>query len=342
MEFVYGFILGIFVTAVIFLLVYKLLSKAQADKFELLVNKSLDHSTAHAQQNLSLTLSPLKEKLDDYQKSVEEIHKKDIEQSAVLRTELKHMMDLGSKMQGETSSLTSALKGDVKAQGDWGEFILERSLEISGMEKGREFVLQGEGLGLKDEDGNAFRPDAIIYLPNDSHIVIDSKVSLKSLNDQNIKDLKKSITSHIDGLSKKAYQKLDGLNTPDFVIMFMPLESIMPILFKEFPEILEYAAKKNIMLATPIGILPILKTISSLWRMEKQNKNSVEIARKAGLLYDKFVLLHEDHIRTEDLINKLQDSHRSTLNKLVEGKGNLHGRVEELKELGAKNSKQLS
>jgi len=341
LEFIYGFIVGIVAAGIIFLLVYKLLSKAQADKFEVLVNRSLDQTTSHTQQNLSMTLSPLKEKLDEYQKSVEEIHKKDIAQSAVLQTELKHMMDLGNRMQVETSSLTSALKGDVKAQGDWGEFILERSLEISGMERGREFVLQGEGMGLKDEDGNSFRPDAIIYLPNKSHIIVDSKVSLKSLEEGNSKELKKSLVAHIDGLSKKGYQKLEGLNSPDFVVMFIPLEAIMPVIFRDFPEILEYATKKNIILATPISILPILKTIVSLWRIDNQSENAEEIARKAGLLYDKFAGFFDDLQKTKDLIRKLSDSHDASLNKLGEGKGNLLGRVEELRTLGAKTSKEI-
>ena len=329
--FVYGILVGIILTSIVFLFIYKILTKS----FEARVQDS-------ARAGLGETLLPFKEKIDDYNKSIIEFKEKNIEQSATLQNELKHVMELARRMELETQDLTHALKGDVKAQGNWGEFILERSLEISGMERGREFVLQGEGLGLKDSDGNSFRPDAIIHLPNKSHIVIDSKVSLKSLQEDNIKELKKSLTAHIDGLSKKGYQKLEGLNSPDFVIMFIPLEAVMPVIFKEFPEILEHAAKKNIVLATPISLLPILKTIVSLWRIDKQGENAAEIARKAGLLYDKFAGLYDDLQKTRDIIKRLGESHDASLNKLGEGKGNLLGKVEELRTLGAKTSKDIN
>ena len=328
--FVYGILVGIVLTSIVFIFVYRILSKS----FGIQVKES-------TQSGLDQTLLPFKEKIDDYNKSLTDFKEKNIEQNAVLRTELKHMMELSSRMEFETKGLTNALKGDVKAQGDWGEFILERSLEISGMEKGREFILQGEGMGLQDNDGNSFRPDAIIHLPNKSHIVVDSKVSLKSLHEENIKELKKSLTAHIDGLSKKGYQKLEGLNTPDFVLMFIPVEAVMPIIFKEFPEIFEYAAKKNIVLATPISLLPILKTIMSLWRIDKQGENADEIARKAGLLYDKFSGLYEDLQKTKDIIKRLSDSHDASLSKLGDGRGNLLGKVEELRTLGAKTSKVI-
>jgi DNA recombination protein RmuC len=331
MMFVYGILVGIVLTSIVFIIVYKTLSKSFGNQVLISTQSGLDQ-----------TLSPFKEKIDDYNKSLIEFKEKNIEQHAILNNELKHVMEQAQRMELETKDLTHALKGDAKAQGDWGEIILSRSMEISGLEEGREYVLQGTGLGLKDEDGNQFRPDLIINLPNNGHIVVDSKVSLKSLHEENIKDLKKSLTNHIDGLSKKAYQKLDGLNSPDFVIMFIPLEAIMPIMFKEFPEILDYAAKKNITLATPISILPILKTISSLWRVEKQNSNGVEIAKKAGLLYDKFVVLYEGMQSTNELIRKLSDSHESSMNRISEGKGDVLTRVEELREMGAKTSKQLT
>lgn len=330
MLFVYGFLLGILVTAIIFIVIYKYLASS--------LQLKLSETT---QSTVSVTLNPLKERIEEYQKSLTLNREKDIEQNAVLRTELKNMVSMSQKLELETRDLTNALKGDVKAQGNWGEIILSRTLEISGLEKGREFTLQGEGLGLKDEEGNSFRPDAIINLPDENHIIIDSKVSLKSLSEENSKDLKRSLTNHIDGLSAKSYQKLDGINSVDFVIMFIPLEGIMPILFREFPEILDYAARKNITIATPISLLPILKTISSLWRVEKQNKNGVEIAKKAGLLYDKFVLLYEGMQSTNDLIKKLSDSHNESLKRVSEGRGNLILKVEELRQMGAKTSKTL-
>jgi len=328
--FVYGILVGIALTSIVFIFVYRILSKS----FGIQVKES-------TQSGLDQTLLPFKEKIDDYNKSLIDFKEKNIEQNATLQNELKHMMDMAKKMEFETRDLTHALKGDVKAQGDWGEVILSRSMEISGLEEGREYVLQGKGLGLKDEDGNRFQPDLIVNLPSNGHIIVDSKVSLKSLQEESFKDLKKSLISHIDGLSKKAYQKLDGLNSPDFVIMFIPLEAIMPVMFREFPEILEYAAKKNITLATPISLLPILKTISSLWRVEKQNTNGVEIAKKAGLLYDKFVVLYEGMQSTNDLIKRLSDSHEDSLKRLHDGKGDVISKVEELRQMGAKTSKVI-
>jgi len=330
MMFVYGILVGIALTSIVFIFVYRILSKS----FGIQVKES-------TQSGLDQTLLPFKEKIDDYNKSLIDFKEKNIEQNATLQNELKHMMDMAKKMEFETRDLTHALKGDVKAQGDWGEVILSRSMEISGLEEGREYVLQGKGLGLKDEDGNRFQPDLIVNLPSNGHIIVDSKVSLKSLQEESFKDLKKSLISHIDGLSKKAYQKLDGLNSPDFVIMFIPLEAIMPVMFREFPEILEYAAKKNITLATPISLLPILKTISSLWRVEKQNTNGVEIAKKAGLLYDKFVVLYEGMQSTNDLIKRLSDSHEDSLKRLHDGKGDVISKVEELRQMGAKTSKVI-
>ncbi len=331
MMFAYGILVGIALTGIVFVFIYKALSKS----FEYRVKES-------TQVGLDQTLNPFKEKIDDYNKSLIDFKEKNIEQNAILQNELKHMMSMAQKMELETRNLTLALKGDAKAQGDWGEVILSRTMEISGLEEGREYTLQGKNLGLKDDDGNSFRPDLILNIPNNGHIIVDSKVSLKSLQDDCVKDLKRSLTNHIDGLSKKAYQKLNGVNSPDFVIMFIPIESIMPIMFREFPDILDYAVKKNITIATPISLLPILKTISSLWRVEKQNSNGVEIAKKAGLLYDKFVVLYEGMQSTNDLIRKLSDSHEASLNRLSDGKGDVLSKVEELKEMGAKTSKHLT
>ena len=164
---------------------------------------------------------------------------------------------------------------------------------------------------------------------------------MKSLYQKDFKELKRSLTKHIDDLSNKAYQKLEGLNSPDYVIMFLPVESIMPILFEEFPEILDYAANKNITIATPISLMPILKTVSSLWRVDSQDKNGVEIAKKAGLLYDKFSALYESLKKTSDYIDRLQTTHTDSLKKLSEGRGNLLSKVQELKEMGAKTTKSI-
>jgi DNA recombination protein RmuC len=293
------------------------------------------------QTSLDNSLSPFKDEINEYKRSLDLTREKNIENTASLKNQIQNMMLLSQTMKDETRDLTHALKGDVKSQGNWGEIILERSIEISGLQKGREYTLQGEGLGLKGDDGNHYMPDAIIHLPNSLHIIIDSKVSLKSLYQEDHKELKRSLTKHIDDLSSKAYQKLKGLSSPDYVIMFLPLESIMPILFTEFPEILDYASKKNITLATPISLLPILKTVGSLWRVDSQDKNGVEIARKAGLLYDKFVSLYEGLKETDEAIGRLQKTHKDSLKRLSEGKGDLISRVDELKQMGAKTTKSI-
>jgi DNA recombination protein RmuC len=324
--FFYGLIAGIGITLIVFWFVQKMIAKS----YDLRAKEGLDQ-----------TIAPFRERIDEYHRSLLEFKDKSIEQSAVLQTELKHVMQMAQKMESETRDLTQALKGDVKAQGDWGEFILERSLEIAGLVNGREYVLQGAGMNLRDTQGNLFKPDAVIHLPGNAHIIVDSKVSLKGLQEQDLKEIKRSLTAHIDQLSAKAYQKLEGISGPDFVMMFIPLESIMPLIFREFPEILEHAAKKNIVLTTPISILPILKTIVSLWRLDNQNKNADEIAKRAGLLYDKFVGFYQDMQKTQELFKKASDSHNEALKKLSEGQGNIIGKVEELRTLGAKTSKEL-
>ncbi len=327
MIFVYGFLAGSALTFIIGFIVFKTLKLG------------LHNST---KSTLNETLNPFKEEILDYKKSLDMNREKNIENTATLRAEINSMMLMSKKMEKETSDLTNALKGDVKSQGNWGELILERSIEISGLTLGREYSLQGKGMSLKSDEGDLYKPDAIIHLPDNFHIIIDSKVSLKSLYQEDYKELKKSLTKHIDQLSLKAYQKLPDLNSPDYVIMFIPLESIMPILFTEFPDILDYAARKNITLATPITLMPILKTVSSLWRVDNQNKNGVEIAKKAGQLYDKFVSLYEGLVETSSAIDKLQKSHQESLKRLNDGRGNLIGKVEELKEMGAKSSKSLN
>ena len=326
MEFIYGFLLGTASSLVIGFIIFKLLKGG----IEKTTSSSVEKS-----------LTPFQNEISEYKKSLDLTREKNIENTTALRTELHNMMLLSQKMEKETQSLTLALKGDSKTQGDWGEIILTRSLELAGLKEGREFNLQGNGLQLKDDEGNLFKPDAIINLPNDLHIIIDSKVSLKSLVNEDHKELKKSLQRHIDDLSSKAYQKIEKLNSPDYVIMFLPLESILPIIYSEFPELLDYAAKKNITLSTPITLLPILKTVGSLWRVDDQNKNGDEIARKAGLLYDKFVSLYDGLKQTSDYINKIQDSHNASLKRLSEGRGDLISKVEELKEMGAKATKSI-
>jgi len=325
--FIYGFLAGSIITFIIGFVVFKTLKMG------------LYTST---KSTLNETLNPFKDEILDYKKSLDLTREKNIENTATLRAEINSMMLMSKRMEKETSDLTNALKGDVKSQGNWGELILERSIEISGLTLGREFSLQGKGMNLKSDEGDLYKPDAIIHLPDNFHIIIDSKVSLKSLYQEDYKELKRSLTKHIDELSNKAYQKLPDLNSPDYVIMFIPLESIMPIMFTEFPDIIDYAARKNITLATPITLMPILKTVSSLWRVDNQNKNGVEIAKKAGQLYDKFVSLYEGLVDTNTAIDKLQKSHQESLKRLNDGRGNIIGKVEELKELGAKSSKSIN
>lgn len=325
-------------------------------KFENLATRIFDEkSSKFSDQNLkglAVLLEPFKERLKDFEKKVEETYANERVERGTLRGELNKMMELNSKMSNEAQNLTRALKGDNKVMGNWGEMILENILEKSGLRRDEEYTLQGSEMGLKNDSGKDIRPDVIVHLPDSKHIIVDSKVSLKDYelylnlehNDQRDQAAKAHVDSlrrHIDGLSEKKYYSSEKLISPDFVILFMPLEPAFALAFKYKPDLLQYAWDRNIALVSPTTLLTTLRTVASIWKQDRQEKNALEIAKRGGALYEKFAGLVSD---MEDLGKKLettQKSHQQLMSKLSEGPGNLIRQVEMLKELGAKTEKKI-
>jgi DNA recombination protein RmuC len=299
-------------------------------------------------RGMELMLNPFKEKMTEFQRKVEEMHLTDTKDRLKLHSEIERIVMTGQKMSLETENLTRALKGDVKLQGNWGELILEKVLEASGLREGEEFTLQGKDLKLKDEDGKHQMPDVIINLPEGKHLIIDAKVSLvayeRYVNDGSEEDLSSfldSLYQHIKGLSKKSYHQLDKLVTPDYVMMFVPIEGAFTLSMQKDKELFNYAWERSIVFVSPSTLLATLRTVSSLWKQERQNKNAIEIARQAGALYDKFAGVAEDLDQMQSQIRKVGDSFDNLKGKMLTGKGSLASRMENLKDLGAKSSKTL-
>ncbi len=331
----------------------KTLQEKFTKEFENLANKIFEEKsykfTQQNKENLNEILNPLSQKIREFEQKVEDKHIKDTEARAGLVQQIKSLHELNQQMSKEANNLTKALRGDQKTQGNWGEFILESVLEKSGLVKDREYKVQET---LKSEDGSLMRPDVIVYLPDEKNIIIDSKVSLTnyeyyvSSDEENQQQARltnhiKSIRSHLKGLSQKKYQNLYGLNSPDFVLMFIPIEPAFALAVQHDPTLFQDAFELNIVIVSPSTLLATLRTIASIWRQENQNKNAIEIARQSGALYDKFVGFVEDLINIGKRIDSTKDSYQEAMKKLYEGSGNLVRRTEKLKELGAKASKTL-
>lgn len=322
-------------------------------EFENLANKILEEKsgkfTEQNKINLDAILKPLQEKIKDFEKRVEETHKKDIEDRASIQERIKNLIESSNKISEEANNLTKALKGESKTQGNWGELILENILEKSGLVKDREYFVQQS---FKTETGNRFQPDVIVKYPGDRSVVIDSKVSLvayerfvsakdESEKEKALNEHLLSVKNHIRGLGEKSYQDLYQLKTLDFVMMFMPVEPAYLLAIQHDPELWNFAYEKRILLISPTNLIAALKMIASIWRQEYQSQNVMEIAQQSGALYDKFVGLVDD---LQDIGNKLESTrkaHESAMNKLSTGKGNLLGRVENIKKLGAQTKKEL-
>lgn len=322
-------------------------------EFENLANKIFEEKgkafTETNKYNLSQILDPLKEKIKDFEKKVEESNKENIDRHASLRQQLQMLKDMNQEITKEAKNLTDALKGQSKTQGNWGEFILESILEKSGLVKGREYLVQES---LTTESGKRYQPDVIIKLPENKSIVIDSKVSLnayeKFISSDNEKDQQLalrdhniSIRSHIKNLASKNYQNLYQLESLDFVLMFMPIEPAFALAVQQDPQIFNDAFEQNIVIVSPSTLLATLRTIASIWRQENQNKNAFEIARQSGELLDKFTAFVEDLISVGKGLDSTKDNYIKAMNKLVGGRGNLVSRTEKIKELGAKATKSL-
>ena len=322
-------------------------------EFENLANKILEEKTnkftEQNKENLKNILSPLQEKIQLFEKKIEDTHKESIDYHAALRQQILGLREMNAQMSKETLNLTKALKGDSKMQGNWGELILERVLEKSGLEKGREYEVQQSFI---TDEGNRVFPDVVINLPDGKKMIVDSKVTLTAYeryineedDDAKVQHLKEHVMAlkrHVDQLSAKNYHDLYQIESPDFVLLFIPIESAFALALNEDTSLYNKAFEKNIVIVTPSTLLATLRTIDSMWANQKQQENAMEIARQAGGLYDKFQGFVDDLIKVGNKIKDSKTEYDNAMNKLVEGSGNLVTRVENLKKMGAKAKKSL-
>jgi len=322
-------------------------------EFENLANKILEEKTVkfteQNKENLKNILSPLQDRIQLFEKKVEDTHKESIDYHAALRQQILGLREMNEQMSKETINLTKALKGDSKMQGNWGELVLERVLEKSGLEKDREYFVQQS---FVTEDGNRVFPDVIINLPDGKKMIIDSKVTLTAyeryineedsdVKNQYLKEHIVSINRHVEQLGNKNYHDLYHMESPDFVLLFIPIESAFAIALNEDTTLYNKAFEKNIVIVTPSTLLATLRTIDSMWTNQKQQENAIEIARQAGALYDKFEGFVSDLIKIGKKMDEAKIEYGNAMNKLVDGKGNLVNSVEKLKKMGAKAKKAL-
>ncbi len=305
--------------------------------------------TQHNQKNIGEILNPLKEKIKEFEDKVQHAYDQEGRDKASLRTEITHLLELNRKLSEDAENLTKALKGDVKKQGNWGEMILERVLERSGLVKGENYLREYTAINRR---GETIRPDVVIKLPDHKHIIVDAKVSLVayeayvSHDEPAVKE--KFLRQHIEALrnqirilGEKDYQGSAMFDTPDFVLLFLPMESAFSIALQNDPELFAFAWDRKIVIVSPTTLLATLMTISAMWKQEKQTQNALEIARQGGALYDKFVAFIGDLDKMGLQMNQLQGSYAEAKNKLSGGRGNLVVRAESLRKLGAKVSKKM-
>jgi DNA recombination protein RmuC len=322
-------------------------------EFENIANRLLEEKSArfteHNKAHLDIILNPLKENIKAFEEKVEKVYKSESDERNVLKGIISELMSQSKQIQEDASNLTRALKGDSKKQGNWGEVILERILERSGLVRDREYRIQ---TSLINSDGNRFQPDVIIDLPDDKHIIVDAKVSLVAYErlvtadhdeerELHLKQHILSIKTHIQSLSGKNYHDLYQINSPDFVMLFIPIESSFGIAVQQDAELFNFAWDRKVVIVSPSTLLATLRTISSIWKQERQNKNVLEIARLSGSMYDKFVGFLTDMENIGKNIKQSQDAYEKALNKLSTGSGNLSNTSERIKKLGAKATKQI-
>ena len=322
-------------------------------EFEIISHKIIEQNTSSFNENSSTNiknlLEPFKQKLEHFEKGLNDKYINEVKDKTALKTEISKLIELNTKLSDDAVNLTKALTGDNKLQGNWGEIILQNVLEKSGLEKDTEFVTQKS----LQKNGTKHIPDAIIYLPDNKHIIIDAKVSLKAynemINSQN-PDIQKtalrnhliSLKSHIKELSGKGYYEIESLNSPEFTLLFLPIESSFSITLKKDAELFNYAWEQNIIIVSPTTLLATLRTIASIWKHEKQTQHVMEIAKEGGALHDKFVAFVEDFEKIASNIQQSQKAYDNAFNKLSSGKGNIIKRTNNLKILGAKVKKALS
>ena len=352
-----GFALGFFVSRVILRSKLSQLEEKFSLQFENLANRIFDEKTdkfkKESQEGLGNLLNPLRERLQEFQKKIDDSFGNQMKEQISLKKEIEHIISVNEKMSQQTENLTKALKGDVKAQGNWGEVILEKILESSGLRKDIEYKTQGASMGLRHvEDGSIIKPDVIIMLPEDKHIIVDAKVSLTayerycSTEDaadraRFLKEYLLSIRAHVNGLEQRRYQDTEKLGTPDFVLMFMPIEGAYSLAMQEDPGLHSFAWDKKIVIVCPSTLFATLKTIDSVWRLEKQNRNAQDIAQRGGRLYDKIVGFVEEMQELGNKINSAQKVYDDAFKKLSTGTGNIVKQTQDLKALGVKASKTM-
>ena len=321
-------------------------------EFENLANKILDEKstkfTEQNRENIKNILIPLQEKIQLFEKKVEESQKENISIHSALKEQLLNLQSQNLKITQEAENLTKALKGDSKMQGNWGELVLERVLEKSGLEKDREYSVQQS---FTKEDGTRVLPDVIINLPDGKKMIVDSKVSLTDyeryvnaedeLKEKFLKDHINSIRKHVEQLSAKKYEDLYEMESPDFVLMFIPIEPAFAIAINNDNTLYNKAFEQNIVIVTPSTLLATLRTIDTMWNNEKQQRNAIEIARQAGALYDKFEGFVGDLTKVGKKMDEAKQEYKGAMNKLVEGRGNIITSIEKLKKMGAKAKKSI-
>jgi len=322
-------------------------------EFQNVANKLLDEKSQKFVEtnraNLDVLLNPLKENIKAFEEKVDKVYNMEAAERNTLKGVITQLMDLNKLISSEAQNLTKALKGDNKKQGNWGEVILERVLERSGLVKDQEYRMQ---VSLQGADGSRLQPDVIIDLPDEKHLIIDSKVSLiayERLVNCETEDERKlfskahveSIRSHVNGLSSKNYHDLYQINSPDFVLLFIPIESSFSFAVQIDAELFSDAWDKRVVIVSPSTLLATLRTIASIWKQERQNRNVLEIARLSGAMYDKFVGFVGDMESIGKNIKQSQGAYENAINKLTEGNGNLTKTAEKIKSLGAKANKQL-
>lgn len=313
--------------------------------FEEKSNTFMDQNRAAVDQ----LIRPLREQIGDFKKRVEDVYDKETRDRTTLHAEINHLKELNQKISKEAVNLTRALKGDSKARGNWGEVVLERVLEASGLQKGREYDVQ---VSLKDQDGKRYQPDAVVRLPEGKDVIVDAKVSLKAYeafyNSEEPEEKERHLTAHIDALrnhirslSGKRYDALEGVRSLDFTLMFVPIEPAFLAAVEREGTLFSEAFEKSIMVVSPSTLLVTLRTIQNIWRHEYQNRHALEIAQRAGGLYDKFVGFVEALEEVGLQLERARKAYRTAHDRLSGGRGNLIRRTQQLKELGAKAAKEL-
>ncbi len=329
------------------------MSKQAHLQFENLANQIIETKSKtfseHTEKTLDNILKPFKEKIANFEKSVDDKYSNEAKERHALKSEILRLISLNDQMSIETSSLTKALRGDSKVQGDWGEMVLSKILEASGLREGEDYTTQSIH---KNEEGDRFRPDVVINLPEEKHVIVDSKVSLKAYDLHNsstdpsqknkfLAEHIKSMEKHIGELSEKHYAKLKGINSPEIVFMFVPIEPAYLLAMHADPDLSMRSWKKGVALVTATTLLTSLKTVASIWRLERQNKNALEIAQEGAKLYDKFVGFLEDFEKIGHTFEAGGKQYLQAMGKLKDGPGSVFRKMELLRELGASPNKKI-